>query len=180
MRPGPAPQLNDAERFWSAVDRKGAEDCWHWLRAMCGGRDGASYGMFTRSRRSPGRRNIYAHRMAYCLANNIDPGAFSGDVFVRHKCDNTRCCNPNHLEPGTPAQNVQDKVERGRALRGSGIKTSTLSEQDVARIKARLANGEMHRVIAADLGVCRAAISQIARGKNWAWVEAAEKVTVVQ
>lgn len=118
--------------------------------------------------------------MSYCIANDIDPGTFSGEIFVRHKCDNTRCCNPNHLEPGTPAQNVQDKVERGRAPRGSDIMRAVLNENAVAMIKRRIASGELHRVIADDFNVSRAAISQIASGKNWAWVRAAEKVTVIQ
>ena len=33
---------------------------------------------------------------------------------VRHKCDNARCINADHLEGGTAAQNNGDMMERGR------------------------------------------------------------------
>ena len=37
---------------------------------------------------------------------------------VRHACDNPPCCNPLHLLGGTHADNVADKVRRGRVPRG--------------------------------------------------------------
>lgn len=33
---------------------------------------------------------------------------------VRHKCDNIKCINPDHLLPGTDLDNVKDRNERGR------------------------------------------------------------------
>jgi hypothetical protein len=35
-------------------------------------------------------------------------------VVLRHKCDSRLCMNPNHLEPGTPKDNVDDMMARGR------------------------------------------------------------------
>lgn len=37
-----------------------------------------------------------------------------GDLAL-HKCDNSKCVNPDHLYWGTPQQNVRDAYERGRA-----------------------------------------------------------------
>lgn len=181
MSRGSKPQTDDGERFWQAVDRQGEQDCWPWLRAFSGGRDGQTYGVFTRSRRSPGRRNIYAHRMAYCLAHEIAPEMLPPETVIRHACDNPCCCNPAHLEAGTQADNAGDMAKRGRARRGQLATGAVLTEADVRAIVARLAAGEFHRVIAADFGVSRATVSQIAAGKNWAWLtRAAERVTVIQ
>lgn len=180
MRPGPKPRTDDAERFWQGVDKRGEQECWPWQRALTGGRSGKAYGLFTRSRRSPGSRNIYAHRMAYCVANSIAPETLPTSTVIRHRCDNPVCCNPAHLEPGTQADNAKDMAIRGRSRRGELATGAVLTEVDVETIKGRLACGDLHRVIAADFGVSRAAISKIAAGKNWAWpTRAAERVTVV-
>lgn len=33
---------------------------------------------------------------------------------VRHKCDNRKCINPDHLLPGTPLDNIKDMDDRDR------------------------------------------------------------------
>lgn len=162
----------DADRFWRFVTLATPDSCWIWTGARTGGRDGVTYGTFARSRRSPGRRMIYAHRMAYCLANNVDPATLSRATQVRHNCDNPPCCNPRHLLPGTPRDNARDKVARGRALRGEQIFGAILTEQAVREIKGLLGRGKRHAAIAEIYGVTRPAISQIARGACWAWVDA--------
>jgi hypothetical protein len=35
-------------------------------------------------------------------------------VMLLHSCDNPRCINPNHLRPGTAADNSKDMVRRRR------------------------------------------------------------------
>lgn len=61
----------------------------------------------------------------------------------------------------------------GQIQTGSLNRNARLDEAAVAQIKARLAAGEPHAPIAADYGVHRATVSQIARGHSWAHVEAA-------
>jgi DNA invertase Pin-like site-specific DNA recombinase len=88
--------------------------------------------------------------------------------------------NPEHLRVGTQRENMADMDARGRRWSpftgqvqvGSRNRNARLDEAQVAVIKARLLAGEEHAPIAAEYGVHRATVSQIARGKSWAHVHA--------
>lgn len=54
-----------------------------------------------------------AHRVMFCRANQLPYSALDG-VVVRHRCDNPRCINPEHMELGSQRDNINDAVERGR------------------------------------------------------------------
>jgi hypothetical protein len=51
-----------------------------------------------------------AHRVAWERANEPIPQG----MVVMHTCDNPPCCNPEHLKLGTQAENVRDRIEKGR------------------------------------------------------------------
>ena len=59
----------------------------------------------------------------------------------------------------------------GRPQHGSLNHAARLAETDIPAIRARLAKGERHEDIAADYGVHRATISQVARGFTWTHVK---------
>jgi hypothetical protein len=91
------------ERFWSKVQVNGPDECWPWI-AKAKHRFG--YGLFTIATGIV----VYSHRLSFSLAGK----KLGKDEQVRHSCDYSPCCNPQHLLPGTQADNVKDMMDRGR------------------------------------------------------------------
>ena len=58
-------------------------------------------------------RQLPAYRFIFCILNEVSAGY--ADV-VRHRCNNRRCINPDHLELGSRGENLQD--ERDFAANG--------------------------------------------------------------
>lgn len=50
------------------------------------------------------------HRVAF----KVKKGPIPDGMRVLHKCDTGLCINENHLYAGTPLDNMQDKMKRGR------------------------------------------------------------------
>ena len=90
------------QRFWPKVRRGLDNECWEWT----GSDKGNGYGQVL----CRGRVQS-AHRVAFEIAN----GPIPSGLFVCHRCDNKRCCNPSHLFLGTPSDNVNDMHAKGRA-----------------------------------------------------------------
>lgn len=105
-----------------------------------------------------------AHRLAYELANGPIPDGY----VVRHKCDNPSCINPSHLEVGTQADNIKDKVTRGRQALGSSIGVSKITEEIVRDIRS---SGLKVSLLAERYGVSTVSIRNILRRKTWRHVE---------
>lgn len=79
--------------------------CWLWIGAV----DTAGYGRLG--------EKVRAHRLSFCLASGIPYQDLPSATFICHRCDVPSCVNPAHLYAGTPADNMRDKVARGR-MRG--------------------------------------------------------------
>lgn len=138
-------------RFWEKVQAAVPGQCWLWTAST--GTHG--YGHIMR-----GGKLLLAHRIAYALAHGceIHPG-----MVIRHLCNNPLCCNPEHLAPGTPADNVADKVKAGR-------QPHKLTQYEVLQIKKLLQQGQAQREIAAWFGVAQNTIKDINTGKTWSWL----------
>lgn len=94
-------RLVDQVRSVCEVDANG---CWIWR-----------YGSF-RAERYP---DIMISRRKQSVARwilEVTTGV-AGEV-ARHSCDRMPCCNPDHLLWGTQADNVADRVDRGRSAMG--------------------------------------------------------------
>jgi len=148
------------DRFNAKFERRGNEECWPWT-AYC---NKAGYGRFRLNGEQRG-----AHRVAAWLAGIIDNE--SDSVVVRHKCDNPKCVNPAHLEAGTQADNVRDRVIRGRSQRGETHCKAKLTERKVRQIKEMLRAGIQQKYIAFIYGVSINTISAIKVGHTWRHVK---------
>lgn len=80
---------------------------------------------------------------------------------VRHACDNPPCCNPLHLLGGTHADNVADKIRRGRGADGSRNGQAKLTEDEVIAIRESRASGESPTDIAVRFGISRKYVWEI-------------------
>lgn len=152
-----------SERFWSKVDKSGGQDaCWPWM-AFC---QPKGYGRFGIQRSDGSWGRIQAHRLSYELTY----GAIPDDLHVLHHCDNPPCCNPTHLFLGTNADNVADRVAKGREAgisRGEENGRAKLTADLVRLIRA--ATGSQ-RAISKRFGISKAHVERVRNGKSWAHV----------
>lgn len=103
-------------------------------------------------------------RLVYEIYKGVSPGKFQ----VCHNCDNPRCINPDHLWLGTNADNMKDKTDKNRQLKGSKIAASKLTEDIVIQVKDLLIEGKLtFREIANRFGVGCNTISRINNGTQW-------------
>jgi HNH endonuclease len=117
----PRPRLTAEERFWSQVDKNGPippgqphlGPCWLWTGTIQKGSPTQQYRDGGHGVISWEGRRMTTHRVAYTLAYREIPDR----LHVRHHCDVRHCVNPAHLAVGTHADNMQDKVLRGRQYR---------------------------------------------------------------
>jgi len=60
-------------------------------------------------------KHVSTHRLAWELVN----GPIPDGAHIRHYvCDNPPCCDPEHLRPGTAADNMADMIAKGRSRSG--------------------------------------------------------------
>lgn len=80
--------------FWDRIDASG--DCWIWTGAQAV----AGYGHCTATAQYP---TSFVHRRVWMeLVGPIPQG-----LEIDHRCRNRLCCNPDHLEPVTHAENMR-------------------------------------------------------------------------
>lgn len=136
-------------------------------------RDGCLYWPFGKNTHGRGMiwsdgRMVYVEHVVCARAHGPKP---SPSHEVAHSCGNGHrgCVAPGHLRWATHAENMADTVKHGTSLRGSRNPSNRLSEEQVREIR-RMKGRLLQREIAERYGVDRYTISEIHRGKTWAWL----------
>jgi hypothetical protein len=111
---------------------------------------------------------VKAHRYAWARQH----GEIPKGLIVRHKCDNPKCVNHEHLDVGTHTDNVADMDARGRRInaqpKGSRCAASKVKEADIPKIRA---DNRRQIDIAKDYGISEAVVSKIKLRQAWGHVE---------
>ncbi len=170
-------------RFESKYVRNEVTECWEWTGAKSIG-----YGVITqRGWLRKASRVAYVHYV----------GPIPSGLCVCHTCDRPSCVSPSHLFLGTHADNIADKVAKGRhsrgvthgahlhpetrcngdrhwtrtrpdkVTRGEGCYNAVLTAAHVTAARIRHANGEGIAAIAESIGVTRGALARAIYRKTW-------------
>lgn len=144
--------VNIPQHLLAHIDRSG--DCWLWTGRL----NDSGYGM-------AGQRRV--HRWMYELVY----GPIPEGLCVCHHCDVRNCVRPDHLFLGTRGDNNRDMTAKGRhgygGVPGEKNHKAKLTDAQVEVIRAQYAPGRVRQQDLADeLGVSRALIGHIIRGRN--------------
>lgn len=144
--------MNYLDKFLS--NTKPAGECLEWTR--CFNSDGYPRAAYK------GSSNGKVHRIVYQLTN---PDEDIDGKVIRHTCDNPKCINPNHLESGTPADNMRDRDTRGRHA------LAAFNAKQIIAIRTMYATGlYTHAEIGNLFNVNYRTIQQVVTNKTYRWV----------
>lgn len=101
-------------------------DCWEWQGSITK----AGYGRVKHKGRTYRVHRLMGHFYLGLALNDKH-------IFVCHKCDNKKCCNPSHLFLGTNRDNQLDALHKGKISTGDFARNTKLSDKDVKFILSR-------------------------------------------
>lgn len=162
-------RLDDAHtRFACKFEQREENGCCFWTASTL--KDG--YGSFTDEH----GRTVPAHVWAYVnLGLKIGLPPLKPGQVVMHTCDKPSCVYLKHLVAGTQADNIADKMAKGREARGAGTRRKDcrdiLDEDAVRDIRSLNDEGLLTQTMIGELyGLKQGHISDVVRKRMWAWV----------
>ena len=144
-----------ARNFFEKFTFGNADQCWNWHAS----KEAFGYGHFKYD-----HRILKAHRFSWEYFRGVIPAG----SYVLHKCDNPSCINPNHLFLGTPFDNMQDKIRKGRAVYEMGEKShnAKLTDAQVQEIRSLYSTGKYYQHdLGKRFGVTKQHIGRIVNAK---------------
>jgi hypothetical protein len=130
---------------YTVEDRGYQTACWIWRRSL------SKKGYGTKCKGDGYSGTQQAHIWYWEQKNGPVPDG----KMLDHLCRQRACCNPEHMEPVTNAENVQ----RGEI--------AVLTTEGVREVRARAAYGEKQINIALELGISPTTVSMIVKRKTW-------------
>lgn len=135
-------------RFWAKVLK--TDRCWLWTAGV----SGPGYGSFGRET---------THRYSW----QLHYGPIPDGLGVLHRCDEKLCVRPDHLFLGTFAENMADKLSKGRQAKGERVAGHKLTSDQVIEMRRAHADGVRQADLARRYGIRSSSVSQIVHGKRW-------------
>ena len=145
--------------------------CWNWL----GSKVSDGYGKVNYE-----GKDWLTHRLFYTLFKGKIPLKIKGRYgfavrpVIMHLCNNTNCCNPEHLKIGTNKENSQHMVDCGRSNSGMHMNygetsgCSKLTNKKVLEIRNKYnTNKYTQKQLADEYKVSSCAISDVVNKKTW-------------
>jgi len=133
--------------------------CWLWTGATIGGTkrstQGDQYGSIHHYDADGRERSKRTHRVMYEHHHHVE---LTPEQLVLHSCDNSLCCNPDHLGLGTHADNMREMAQRGRATGGRHIPPAK-REQAIRLLNDGTARAEITK----QTGISRSTIKRLSK-----------------
>jgi hypothetical protein len=137
------------------------------------GRDQDGYILIT-VREGETTRTAKAHRLVYRHRH----GPLTPGLQINHKNGVKHDNRIENLELVTNAENIQHGYDKLGvcAAHGESHAHAKLRDEDVVRIRERIAGGESYKSIASAYGVCAQTICNIKRGRSWGHIPTPKQV----
>lgn len=153
------------ERFKKYIGETTATGCILWNGPLTS----TGYGLLALSRKDHkgvGAKGKFKH--AHRVSWEISYGPIPESAHILHHCDTPPCINPEHLFLGNPAINAQDKVSKGRQIKGEDCNLSRLTEEAVREIRILYSTGKYaQKQLAEKFNTIVPNISAIVNRKSW-------------
>ena len=163
MTPG-ALAAQALKRFWANIQK--TDTCWLWTgETDCNARQAFRYGRLRDGSRD---KSMPAHRYYY----EIHKGPIPEGQFICHRCAVPLCVRPEHLFVGTHQDNMNDMVSKERIQRGTQHRRTTLTEENVRRMRALWAQkAASQKELARMFEVGLSNVKHVLARRSWGHVE---------
>lgn len=108
------------------------------------------------------RKSVPAHRAMWMALNNRFD--LPRGIVIRHKCDNPRCVNIDHLLEGTHKDNARDKLDRKRNAKRYCLHTRHVRFDDETILAIKNSIGKL-KWVAEEFGTTPGYVSKLRNNK---------------